>query len=171
VNNEYEMERIKQAEYARMNWCLADVIEMHGDVGGNAGTFQSDCDVIYPDQEPTAAEIVPVPDPAYGLPEVEGPLPPGAIPPGAIPPGAPPPGAIPAPPPGIGPGPIPPGAMPPPGVVPPDLPLTPPGPMGIHAPPGAAESHRRMQSAYVPQGYPVAPAAYRPGPGYGPAMR
>jgi type II secretion system protein D len=183
VNSEYDQERIKQIEFGRMNWCLADVVAIHGDIGGNAGTILSDSQVIFPDQAPTAAEIVPVPEPELappgapevGVPGFVPPTPPGPLPTGPvlppIPPGGPiPPGAVP-------PGAIPPGAVPP-GAGLPDLPLAPPVPMeGRAAPAGPLrESSRRVDNAYYPPtnlrqqdfapprsaGFPVAPAAYHP---------
>lgn len=200
VNNEYEMEKIKQAEFSRMNWCLADVIEMHGDIGGNTSSVLSSTDLIYPDESPLGAEIVPVPDPQVIPPAtVYGELPPpGAMPPGAgVPPGptpapldfAPvppdfgpaPPGPRPAlPPQGAGPAPRPTPAPPPPGVGPaPGPALAPPGPLGGPAgnalPPGYGPdpSHRRNQSAYAPppHNYPVAPAAYQGQAPYPPPLR
>jgi type II secretion system protein D len=159
VNNEYDMERIKQAEFARMNWCLADVVAIHGDIGGNAGTVMSDSAIIFPDQSPTAAEMLPVPDPLLSPP------PGGEM-------GLPPPGPVPLPP-GAVPGDFPPDAPP----APPDLPLAPPAPMsGPTAPGSLRESSRRMDNAYYPPpqfppqqfgppantNFPVAPAAYHP---------
>jgi type II secretion system protein D len=172
VNNEYEMERVKQVEFARMNWCLADVVAIHGDIGGQSGSVLSECDVIFPDQEPLGVQITPVPEPQYGLPNgVDSTLPlPGAgagmIPPA---PGMAPPGAGPAP---VLPRGAPPGAAPTPALPPPDLPLTPPAPMGARPPQdGVRESSRRMEmeNAYSPppghppagQNYPVYPAAYQ----------
>ncbi len=184
VNSELEMERIKQAEYARMNWCLSDVIAIHGDIGGNAGSVLSGSDVIYPDLTPTAEGVdTPIPqlEPSGliegGLPPPGGPslnfdpapAPSGVQPRPVLPRSAPLPGER-----GVGPTPaIPPGGFSGSGIAPSDLPLTPPGPMGdgaIYMPQGPAgdprESSRRMQSAYVPQNYPVAPAAYQGPPQY-----
>ena len=51
-----DLERIKQAETARMHWCLGDVVEMHGDIGVyDIEDEMSHCgrpDVIYPDMNP-----------------------------------------------------------------------------------------------------------------------
>src|SRR5690606_17643900 len=118
----------------RMNWCLADVVEMHGDIGGNANSVMSSTKVIYPDQDPLGGEIMPIPDFQVQQPEgSRGELPPpGATSPydfAPVPPdfapgpaGPPRPGApTPAPPPGMGPPPGP--AAAPPG----GLPLAPPG--------------------------------------------
>ena len=33
IRNPQDAERIKQAEFARMSWCAADVYELYGDVG------------------------------------------------------------------------------------------------------------------------------------------
>lgn len=176
VNNEYEMEKLKQTEFARMNWCLADVVEMHGDIGGNANSVMSSTKVIYPDQDPLGGEIMPIPDFQVQQPEgSRGELPPpGATSPydfAPVPPdfapgpaGPPRPGApTPAPPPGMGPPPGP--AAAPPG----GLPLAPPGGPGgaaMHAPPpgnGFGPSSRREPnvSAMPPAHYPVVPVAHQ----------
>lgn len=52
-----DMERLKQAEFARVSWCEADVFEMHGDVFPQTGMMsqlidQGDCQVVYPDIDP-----------------------------------------------------------------------------------------------------------------------
>jgi type II secretory pathway component GspD/PulD (secretin) len=69
VRNRLEAERIKQVESARMSWCLADVIDLHGAVGLKSrddALGAAEAEVIYPDVVPTD-ELLP-------------PLPPGAIP-------------------------------------------------------------------------------------------
>ena len=94
---------LKQVESARMSWCLADVIKIHGESGlrgRNAEWTDAETTVVYPDFDPkmlegtlpgTAEEILG--PPADGA----GPLtppPPTAIPPGAprlAPPTSPPP--------------------------------------------------------------------------------
>jgi hypothetical protein len=58
VRNPTDMERLKQAEFARMSWCEADVFEIHGDVFPRTGMLQdwnedpADCPVVYPDSDP-----------------------------------------------------------------------------------------------------------------------
>jgi hypothetical protein len=58
-------ERIKQAEFARMNWCAADVYELYGDPGlsYSAGlsipTEDVGTEVIYPDKNPRGERITP----------------------------------------------------------------------------------------------------------------
>jgi general secretion pathway protein D len=52
-----DMERLKQAEFARVSWCEADVFEIHGDVFPQTGMMsqlldQGDCQVVYPDIDP-----------------------------------------------------------------------------------------------------------------------
>jgi general secretion pathway protein D len=52
-----DMERLKQAEFARISWCEADVFELHGDVFPQTGMMsqlldQGDCQVVYPDIDP-----------------------------------------------------------------------------------------------------------------------
>ena len=55
-NNEEKLETIKQVESSRMSWCLADVLNVHGEVGlspGNGLWGPAATPVIYPDQQPT----------------------------------------------------------------------------------------------------------------------
>jgi hypothetical protein len=89
---------LKQVESARMSWCLADVIKIHGESGlrgRNAEWTDAETTVVYPDFDPkmlegtvpgTAEEILG--PPANGAAPMT-PPPPAAIPPGAIPPGTP----------------------------------------------------------------------------------
>ena len=56
VTGEEDLEYVKQTESARMSWCLADVVEMHGDVGlsGGYGLWGPAIGpTIYPDAMPT----------------------------------------------------------------------------------------------------------------------
>jgi len=69
VEDEADAEWIKQVETQRMSWCLADVINLHGEgvVGGAAGGWNESWDdggteVIYPDRQPTAPQLAPTPD-------------------------------------------------------------------------------------------------------------
>lgn len=61
VRNPGDMERLKQAEFARMSWCEADIFAMHGDVFPRTGLmhdWQEEDDsvpVIYPDLDPRGA--------------------------------------------------------------------------------------------------------------------
>jgi hypothetical protein len=58
VRNPGDMERLKQAEFARVSWCEADIFAMHGDVFPRTGLMQEWQDeddsvpVIYPDMDP-----------------------------------------------------------------------------------------------------------------------
>lgn len=58
VRNPADMERLKQAEFARMSWCEADVFEIHGNVFPRTGMMQDwveedgECPVVYPDSDP-----------------------------------------------------------------------------------------------------------------------
>ncbi|HUT95441.1 MAG TPA: secretin N-terminal domain-containing protein [Thermoguttaceae bacterium] len=54
VENEEDAEVVKQIEAARMNWCLADVLEVHGDPFDRTGQTP----VIYPDLDPSAQAIL-----------------------------------------------------------------------------------------------------------------
>jgi type II secretion system protein D len=87
VRNQNDMERLKQAEFARMSWCEADVFDVHGDVylPANMNTEMienGDWNTIYPDLDPRGVgsppvieaapmpsfEVVPQPNPLGGLP-------------------------------------------------------------------------------------------------------
>ncbi len=82
VTSDEELEMSNQTEAARMSWCLADVIEMHGDPGfgpGRADSWDAGTPVIFPHEDPTAEMILtpqagePVPAPQsdpYGSPSV-----------------------------------------------------------------------------------------------------
>ncbi|NQT38519.1 MAG: hypothetical protein HQ581_13570 [Planctomycetes bacterium] len=66
VRSEEEAERIKQVEAARMNWCLRDVVEIHGLDSGvrtrNDEWIDEETIVIYPDLDPdvpTAPKLAP----------------------------------------------------------------------------------------------------------------
>jgi len=52
-------ERVKQVELARMNWCAADVYNLHGDINyavhEDPAMFDANTEVIYPDLGPTGA--------------------------------------------------------------------------------------------------------------------
>ena len=57
VRSQGDMERLKQAEFARMSWCEADIFDIHGDVYPATNmTVESmdrgDWDVVYPDVDP-----------------------------------------------------------------------------------------------------------------------
>ena len=61
-NNDEKLESIKQIESSRMSYCLADILNIHGDVGlspGNGLWGPAASPVIYPDLQPTV-------DPANG---------------------------------------------------------------------------------------------------------
>ncbi len=56
VTGDEDLEYVKQMESSRMSYCLADVVEMHGDVGLNPGYGlwgPAVGPVIYPDLQPT----------------------------------------------------------------------------------------------------------------------
>lgn len=95
VRNEEDMERIKKIEAARMHWCLADVIEMHGDAGLRARCddwSDAETTVVHPDG--AKPEVVPTPAP-NGTPRLNSPEAPPALEPvpgtgqPAAPPGSP----------------------------------------------------------------------------------
>jgi general secretion pathway protein D len=64
VNNRFEAEMLKQVESARMNWCLSDVVQMHGPVGlRSQGDMmgEAEAETVYPQPVP-AEELMPAPD-------------------------------------------------------------------------------------------------------------
>lgn len=66
VNNRFEAEMLKQVESARMNWCLSDVVSMHGPVGLRSQSDQmgeAESQLVYPEQVPTE-EYMPAPEEA-----------------------------------------------------------------------------------------------------------
>jgi hypothetical protein len=61
VTGDEDLEYVKQTESSRMSWCLADVVEMHGDVGLNGGYGlwgPAVGQTIYPDLQPTIDDII-----------------------------------------------------------------------------------------------------------------
>ncbi len=77
IRNMEDAERIKQAEFARMSWCAADVYDLYGDVGMDfqnnlrVPTDGSGTEVIYPDVNPRGeSRPTPAPQPADMLPAV-----------------------------------------------------------------------------------------------------
>ena len=79
IRNEEDAELIKQVESARMNWVLADVVELHGEAGLRSRSDHWDDDettVIYPDLEdeggaapglvPEGSETIDSSAPGYG---------------------------------------------------------------------------------------------------------
>jgi len=55
-NDDEKLEMIKQVESSRMSWCMADILNIHGDVGlspGNGLWGPAASPVIYPDLQPT----------------------------------------------------------------------------------------------------------------------
>jgi general secretion pathway protein D len=61
VMTDEDVEMVKQVETARMSWCLADVLNIHGDVGlspGNGLWGPAASPVIYPDQGGSHLETI-----------------------------------------------------------------------------------------------------------------
>lgn len=63
VRTPEDVEWLKQMESQRTHWCLADVVNVHGDVGLSSacGSWQQNGSVIYPDENPTG-EVLPAPE-------------------------------------------------------------------------------------------------------------
>ena len=72
VRNEADADAIKQAEAARMSWCLSDVTKIHGDVGLRGRTdnwSDAETQTVYPDMKPAlgpdgkplSPEMIPTP--------------------------------------------------------------------------------------------------------------
>lgn len=69
VKYDQDYDWINATESARMNWCLSDVVGVHGDVGLKGGSClfcKEKLPVIYPDLDPTGSE-------AYSAPEATAP--------------------------------------------------------------------------------------------------
>ncbi len=61
VTGEEDLDYIKEVESSRMSWCLADVVEAHGDVGlsgGNGLWGPAVGNTIYPDVQPTIENVI-----------------------------------------------------------------------------------------------------------------
>lgn len=61
INGDEDLEYIKQIESSRMSWCLADVVEMHGDVGLSHGYGlwgPAIGPTIFPDVTPTVDGVI-----------------------------------------------------------------------------------------------------------------
>ncbi len=79
IRNPEDAERIKQAEFARMSWCAADVYDLYGDIGIDfqnnlrVPTDNSGTQIIYPDANPRGdLQPTPAPLPDDMLPDVPG---------------------------------------------------------------------------------------------------
>ena len=64
VRSQGDMERLKQAEFARMSWCEAEIFEIHGDVYSRTDMAidmmkQDAWDVVYPDIDPRGSRLRP----------------------------------------------------------------------------------------------------------------
>jgi type II secretory pathway component GspD/PulD (secretin) len=72
IRNEADAEALKQAEVARINWCLCDVIEIHGDPGVRGRSDEwtdAETIVIYPDGF-QGGQVVPTPEAPIGEPRI-----------------------------------------------------------------------------------------------------
>jgi hypothetical protein len=61
ITGEEDLDYVKEVESSRMSWCLADVVEAHGDVGlsGGYGLWGPAVgNTIYPDLQPTVENVV-----------------------------------------------------------------------------------------------------------------
>jgi Flp pilus assembly secretin CpaC len=104
-NDPNKLDMIKQVESSRMSWCLADILNIYGDVGlseGNGLWGPASSPVIYPDTNPTGdvGSVDPATprEPTYLTPMVEAPasMPGYQTVPGQAMPGQFPPNALPA---------------------------------------------------------------------------
>ncbi len=98
IQTDEDYDLLKQVESSRMSWCLADVLNVHGDVGlsgGNGLWGPAHSALIYPDAQPTVLEdraspprreYVPTPSPSDAYPSVPGGLDPEFMPQVAPPP-------------------------------------------------------------------------------------
>lgn len=75
VKDDRDYEFLKQVESQRMSWCLADVIEMHGNVGLNGGYGlwgPATSPIIFPDLDPTGQQTFPPQETPEPVPPPEG---------------------------------------------------------------------------------------------------
>jgi general secretion pathway protein D len=80
IRSQGDMERLKQAEFARMSWCEADIFDMHGDVYPSVDMSTEMIDrgewqTVYPDVDPRGRpmppirEAIPYTDPSSNRPD------------------------------------------------------------------------------------------------------
>ena len=50
IRDESDIDRVNSEEYARMSWCLGNVIETHGDIGPGSGMLSEE--IIYSEMQP-----------------------------------------------------------------------------------------------------------------------
>ena len=77
VDDTNDLEYIKESESSRMSWCLADVVEAHGDVGlhGGYGLWGPAVgNTIYPDMQPTVQNETVISDEPIGTPHSQAPV-------------------------------------------------------------------------------------------------
>jgi hypothetical protein len=75
IENEEDADVLKQEEAARINWCLSDLIEIHGDIGVRSRSDEwtdAETTVIYPDGF-DAVDEVRVPANLFEAPEIHPP--------------------------------------------------------------------------------------------------
>jgi hypothetical protein len=73
-NDSDKLDMLKQVETSRMSWCMADILNIHGDVGlspGNGLWGPAASPVIFPDLQPSA-EFDPIQNPNLLMGEPEG---------------------------------------------------------------------------------------------------
>ncbi len=61
LNDDEDVDLVKQVESARMSWCLADVVDLHGDVGLRSRSepfYAGESNTIYPHLQPTGEEVL-----------------------------------------------------------------------------------------------------------------
>ncbi len=83
IRGQEDIDRLNTEEYGRMSWCLADAMEVHGDIGLGGIPTKIDSRVIYPDLNPAGREsdvtpmttpegsVVPTPTPAGPQPTIQ----------------------------------------------------------------------------------------------------
>ena len=62
MRSRFDSEMLKQVESARMNWCLSDVVNLHGPAGLRSQTDRdgvAESETIYPEQLPPGAIVAP----------------------------------------------------------------------------------------------------------------
>ncbi|MFL2870993.1 MAG: secretin N-terminal domain-containing protein [Pirellulaceae bacterium] len=61
ITGKDDLDAVNAMESGRMSWCLADLVEMHGDVGLDKGNglwgIPDNCPTIYPDRDPSGKRL------------------------------------------------------------------------------------------------------------------
>lgn len=71
IRNEADINRVNSEEYARMSWCMGNVIETHGDIGPTGEFGMMEGEVIYSEIGKDGSVLHPAPMDSRGMPDSE----------------------------------------------------------------------------------------------------